>query len=455
MSAKFNTRRYFQILGITLAILLTGVLACIGYTYMSSSLNKPQGEGLTDVEENGKINVLLMGVDQEGLRTDAIMVASYDTTTNEVKMLSIPRDTRMYIGARYQKINAAHALSDGNGGIKGALSTVEAVNRLTGIPINYYVSFSFQAIEECIDLIGPITFEIPDLYNDGVGMVYDDPVQDLHINLKPGVQELDGEKVVQLLRYRKGNMDPETKVRHGYADGDRGRMEVQQQFLQALVDQKLNAGLILKIPALFKQVEENIETNFTVKDVVKYSKYLNDLKSTNIHTFTLPGKDSGDEYDASYWICDLEATRELIETEFGYDASGITIDKRGEDGQSASAASTAKSTSSAKASATKEAVKTSSASSSKTSAPKETAKATAKATKKPQSEATQKPKRTEEPEETKKPQSTAKATKAPAKEDSGTDSSQKDTGSSQNEEVKKTSTPVKTTVDDQEDAESA
>ena len=44
---------------------------------------------------DGKINVLLMGVDVDGLRTDAIMLASFDTETKEVNMLSIPRDTKM------------------------------------------------------------------------------------------------------------------------------------------------------------------------------------------------------------------------------------------------------------------------------------------------------------------------------------------------------------------------
>ena len=84
---------------------------------------------------DGKINVLLMGVDVDGLRTDAIMLASFDTETKEVNMLSIPRDTKMYIGNRYQKINAAHAFVDESGEIGGATATCEAVTRITGIPI--------------------------------------------------------------------------------------------------------------------------------------------------------------------------------------------------------------------------------------------------------------------------------------------------------------------------------
>ena len=66
----------------------------------------------------GKANVLILGVDKDGLRTDVIIVASYDLDNNVINMLNIPRDTRMYIGSRYQKINAAHSLTQ-NGKIKG------------------------------------------------------------------------------------------------------------------------------------------------------------------------------------------------------------------------------------------------------------------------------------------------------------------------------------------------
>ena len=166
-------------------------------------------------------------------------------------MLSIPRDTKMYIGNRYQKINAAHAFVDESGEIGGATATCEAVTRIAGIPINYYVDFSFDAVAHVIDELGPIEFTIPDLYGDGVGMVYDDPVQSLHINLPPGDYQLNGQQAVWLMRYRHGNVNPSTGVFKGYVNGDSDRVEMQQKFLKAVVDQKVNASLILKIPSIF------------------------------------------------------------------------------------------------------------------------------------------------------------------------------------------------------------
>lgn len=321
-----NMRRYFTVLGVSLAIIIA-----ITFFGMSMTLKKPVGEEtepvITAPVADGKINVLLMGVDQEGYRTDAIMLASYDTETNQVQMLSIPRDTRMYVGSKYQKINAAHAITGGTGKIAGPQGTIEAVSRLTGVPINYYVEFSFDSIADIMDSLGPVTFDVPDIVGGGKGMVYDDPAQNLHINIPAGVQELNGEQIVHLLRFRKGNYDETTKSRPQYANGDIGRISMQQEFLKALVDQKLNASLILKIPAIFKEVSSGLKTNFTVGDIVKYSGYLTNFSSTGLNAQSLPGRPSGDEYDASYWICDLDATRLIIQNDFGYDASSITIDK--------------------------------------------------------------------------------------------------------------------------------
>ena len=326
MKVKFNVKRYFQVLGISLAVIIAVAAVCMGIDF--SGLNNEEAVDNTSTVEaaDGKINVLLMGVDVDGLRTDAIMLASFDTETKEVNMLSIPRDTKMYIGNRYQKINAAHAFVDESGEIGGATATCEAVTRITGIPINYYVDFSFDAVAHVIDELGPIEFTIPDLYGDGVGMVYDDPVQSLHINLPPGDYQLNGQQAVWLMRYRHGNVNPSTGVFKGYVNGDSDRVEMQQKFLKAVVDQKVNASLILKIPSIFKDISSEIKTNFTVSEVIKYSKYLADLSSVNIHSYSLPGEYSSDSANGDVWIPNMDEIRTMVQDVFGYPADNITTD---------------------------------------------------------------------------------------------------------------------------------
>ena len=326
MKVKFNVKRYFQVLGISLAVIIAVAAVCMGIDF-SGSNNEEAVDNTSTVEAaDGKINVLLMGVDVDGLRTDAIMLASFDTETKEVNMLSIPRDTKMYIGNRYQKINAAHAFVDESGEIGGATATCEAVTRITGIPINYYVDFSFDAVAHVIDELGPIEFTIPDLYGDGVGMVYDDPVQSLHINLPPGDYQLNGQQAVWLMRYRHGNVDPSTGVFKGYVNGDSDRVEMQQKFLKAVVDQKVNASLILKIPSIFKDISSEIKTNFTVSEVIKYSKYLADFLSVNIHSYSLPGEYSSDSANGDVWIPNMDEIRTMVQDVFGYPADNITTD---------------------------------------------------------------------------------------------------------------------------------
>lgn len=265
----------------------------------------------------GKMNVLLLGTDEAGLRTDAIMIASYDFDTESVKLLSVPRDTKMYVTnkKKTRKINEIHAMTKKDGEIMGPLGSVEAVTALTGIPINYYVEFNFDAIDEIADILGPLTFDVPDIEGNGKGMNYDDPVQDLHIHLKPGLQELSGNQYQQFLRYRKSNNE---KI-----DGsDLSRVKRQHEFVKAIIDQKVNMSLIVKVPDIYSKVKKNIKTNFSAGEIAKYSTHLLQLTGENITTYSLPGEDK--HTSAWYFECNFDETRTLIETEFGYDASEIT-----------------------------------------------------------------------------------------------------------------------------------
>ena len=259
----------------------------------------------------GKVNVLLLGVDKEGLRTDTIIVASWDTDDNTLNMLSVPRDTRMYIGKKYQKINAAHAISQKNGKIIGPAGTIEAVTRLTGIPINYYVEFSFKAFRDTIDALDGVYYDVPQ------NMYYSDPTQDLLINLKKGYQLLDGDKAEQLVRFR------------SYPRGDIQRVEVQQDFIKTLADQKLNASLVTKLPELYRSLSKNIKTNFSLADVTKFAPALLKLDLETISMYQLPGQYSEGEYNTSYWLCNMKEVKTLVTDVFGYDASDITLGKAG------------------------------------------------------------------------------------------------------------------------------
>ena len=261
-------------------------------------------------KQSGRANMLILGVDKDELRTDTIIVASYDLDNGKIDMISIPRDTRMYVGRGYQKINAAHALRQ-NGNKKGVNGTIEAVTRLTGIPINYYIEFTCEAFRKTVDAFGGVEFDVPQR------MHYTDKTQDLYIDLEKGLQHLDGDKAEQLVRFRK------------YADGDIGRVKVQQDFVKEFARQHLALSSFTKIPKIYKTLQEEYKTNLTVMEVAKYLPNLKDFSSENITMYQLPGEFSGSGYAASYWLCDIPKTKELVETVFGYDASKITTGPKG------------------------------------------------------------------------------------------------------------------------------
>lgn len=108
----FNVKRYFQVLGISLGVLLIAAFVAMGIDFSQFGNNDDIAVDNTSTVEaaDGKINVLLMGTDVDGYRTDSIILASFDTKTRDVKLMNIPRDLKIFVGNRYQKINAAHAI---------------------------------------------------------------------------------------------------------------------------------------------------------------------------------------------------------------------------------------------------------------------------------------------------------------------------------------------------------
>ncbi len=260
----------------------------------------------------GLVNILLLGVDEGGMRSDTIMLVSLNGRTGKVNILSVPRDTRVLVGKHYQKVNAAIGIG-AQEVAKGNLSepeelSVQKVKLLTGLPIHYFMSVNFDGFKDIIDALDGVDFEIP------FDMKYDDPAQNLHIDLKQGFQHLDGQAAHDFVRFRKGN--PGYK---GYATGDLGRIQAQQEFIKALVEQKLKPQYLLKVNELFEVIRENVRTNYSAKDLLKHIGTIKKITPDDIKMYQLPG--SAQTIDGlSYVVCDEAAMAELAETVFSPDA---------------------------------------------------------------------------------------------------------------------------------------
>lgn len=239
---------------------------------------------------NEVVNVLLMGLDKGGLLTDTIVVANYNLGTGKVSLLSIPRDTKVIINNTEMKINSAYGVGKQEG-------AVNAVSSLLNTDIHYYAMINIEAFKKVIDLLDGVDMDIPE------DMAYEDPFQNLKIDLKKGHYVLDGNKAEQYMRYRSG-----------YVEGDVGRVKAQKQFFEALLNQKLKPKYITKVDDIIKAVMDNMVTNVKPTDIPRLAKGLGKIKAEEIQYFILPGK--GINNAPYYYIHDAAAVEELVAAYF-------------------------------------------------------------------------------------------------------------------------------------------
>ncbi len=262
-------------------------------------------ERIEDLAPQSKYNILLMGTDAAGALTDVIMIYQIDPRLGQVKMLSIPRDTRILINNRTEKINAAHAYgvkrTGSDGEHRGDEYAIRAVRELTGIPIHHFVCINFAAFRQVIDELGGFDYNVPQR------MYYNDDWQDLHIDLQPGMQHLDGDKAEQLVRFRH------------YPNGDIDRVKVQQDVLKELIKQKVNLASLTKVKSIYNIVLKNVDTDMTLTDALGVAKNILDASSgeEGIETFTVPGNFKTID-GLSYWEASLPLLDELVAENFGY-----------------------------------------------------------------------------------------------------------------------------------------
>ncbi len=297
VNIKMDKKLFLHLLKRILAVALCCFTVFLGVRAAFSYINPSRiiaSEGL-DAVVGGRINVLLMATDKSGLLTDTMMLASCDSDRKIINMISFPRDTRVKYGRGYQKLNAMYAL--GKEGMRHE-NTISYIRELTGLPIHYYVVVRPDGFRNIIDTLGGVWIDVP------IRMYYSDPAQDLYIDLQPGYQLLDGAKAEQFTRFRSG-----------YANADLGRISAQQNFIKALFEQKLKPEYLLKAGEIYQHVIDCVDTNFSISDLPVFLKILKSLQGDSIQTYDMPLR-TATINGASYVICDVEKTKELIDTVF-------------------------------------------------------------------------------------------------------------------------------------------
>ncbi len=277
---------------------------------MSGMLATMVGHDQYTKKNLGEFKVLLLGIstDQENVDlTDTIMVASYNPNTQKATLLSIPRDT--YTGKNpakatsYEKINALYNRKHRPD------ETLEAVNEITGLNIEYYVVIKTEALIKLVDVIGGVTFNVP------IDMDYDDTSQNLHIHLKAGEQKLDGDKAEQVVRFRHNNNG--TSYPEEYGDNDTGRMRTQREFIMQVVKQTAKPENIFKLGQILDVAKEYIITNIDFNIAKDYIPYIVEFNTDDLLTETLPGTNTNKNTSGTWiFIHDKAQTKTLIQELF-------------------------------------------------------------------------------------------------------------------------------------------
>lgn len=253
---------------------------------------------ITTGRNDGIYTFLLIGSDNGFGNTDTIMVGRLDTNEHTMDFVSIPRDTLVNIGWSIKKINAVYSGTINSGGV-GIEGLKKHIKNICGFEIDCYAVIDINAFVEIVDEIGGIEFNVP------VNMDYDDPAQDFHVHLEAGLQTLDGEQALGVVRFRQNNNGS------GYANADLGRIETQQAFLKTVAKQLLTLGNIPNLPRIIEIITKNLDTDLSAANVsfIMRQFLLCDSEDINFHTAPTTGATI---YGISYVSLDIESWLEMV-----------------------------------------------------------------------------------------------------------------------------------------------
>ena len=259
---------------------------------------------------------LLLGKDTSSGSTDTIILVSYDVVNQQVNMMSIPRDTAVNVPWSVKKINSVYSAKKSSGG--GIDNLKKQVGYLTGIVPDFYVIVEWEAVGEIVEAVGGVEFDVPRDMN------YDDPYQDLHIHIDKGLQTLNGQQAMGVIRYRHDNRREDGSM-PGYADGDLGRTKTQQAFLKAMAKKVLQLGNMTKVGEFVKIFMERVETDLKLSDLMWFASKALGMDADTIQSCTMPNE-AHTFRGGSYVFANGEELVDLVNRQFNPYSRDVTED---------------------------------------------------------------------------------------------------------------------------------
>lgn len=296
------------------------------YTRFSDKTKLNNSEKLADT-----MNILIFGIDKNESRSkketifrpDTIMLASINTNKKTIKLVSVPRDSRVniYNTSGRDKVNscfyyASLGLSESekqdqtkmfSTGVTYLENTVSDV--LGGVQIDYYLGIDMDALPKIADVMGGVTIDVHQNLYAKNGHDYSS------IKIKEGKQKLNGEQLLYYSRYR------------AYPDGDIGRVAIQQKIMKAIFNEFKKQKSFSKIPQIYNLVQDMVETDLKFAQIASLGFSFKDFNIDDLQTFTLPGN-FGNLGGVSYWIVNQPERVTFIKDLFNIEAEQLSQDPR-------------------------------------------------------------------------------------------------------------------------------
>lgn len=248
-------------------------------------------------EEDGRINVLLLGVGGEGHQgtylSDTMIVASVDTNQQKVSLISIPRDLYVPIEKYgWHKINHANAYGENEKQGYGGILASKTVGKIFNIPIHYYVRADFDGFKKIIDDVGKIDICVD---NSFVDEKYPDNNFGYNpINFQQGWQKMDGDRALKYVRSRHGNNNE---------GSDFARSERQQKVLLSIKEKVSNFSFWInpkKIGTILADLENHINTNMEIGEIISLANIAKKCDLKNINHIVLSNGKNGQLYETNF-----------------------------------------------------------------------------------------------------------------------------------------------------------
>jgi LCP family protein required for cell wall assembly len=227
------------------------------------------------------INFLLIGSDLRSgssFRTDTMVVAILRPDEGQVSLISIPRDLWVSIpGWDNNRINTAyqHGISVGYpGGGPGLLKDTIQYN--LGIRIDHTAMVDFDGFRKIVDTLGGVDIPVSCPYTDWklIDPSYNPENENnwFLYTVNPGIIHMDGDLALWYARSRQKS-----------SDFDRGRR--QQEVLRAIFTQALRAGTLTRIPELYTDVKDSVETDLGLGDILQLALYAPKMTNADIRSY--------------------------------------------------------------------------------------------------------------------------------------------------------------------------